>query len=41
MVQDVRGSRNQLGSVSAYDLKGDQVRGSGFPYGKPTLPGRG
>jgi glycosyltransferase involved in cell wall biosynthesis len=29
-----------IGLVSAYDLKGDQVRGSGFPYGKPILPGK-
>jgi hypothetical protein len=29
-----------IGLVSAYDLKGDQVRGSGFPYGKPIWPGK-
>jgi glycosyltransferase involved in cell wall biosynthesis len=29
-----------VGLVSAYDLKADIVRGSGFPHGKPLLPGR-
>ncbi len=29
-----------IGLVSAYDLKGDQVRGSGFPPGKPILSGK-
>ena len=39
MVQAFEQSES-IGLVSAYDLKGDQVRGSGFPYGKPILPGK-
>jgi len=29
-----------IGLVSAYDLKANAVRGSGFPHGKPVLTGR-
>jgi glycosyltransferase involved in cell wall biosynthesis len=29
-----------IGLVSSYDLKGNVVRGSGYPSGKPFLPGR-
>jgi glycosyltransferase involved in cell wall biosynthesis len=29
-----------IGLVSAYDLKGDVVRGSGFPYGTSPIPGK-
>ena len=29
-----------IGLVSAYDLKGDVVRGSGFPYRKQPMPGK-
>ena len=31
---------DSIGLVSAYDLKGNNVRGSGFPLGKPLLAGR-
>ena len=39
MVQAFEQSES-VGLVSAYDLKGNIVRGSGFPHGKPLLPGR-
>jgi len=39
MVQAFEQSES-IGLVSAYDLKGNTVRGSGFPYGKPLLPGK-
>ena len=31
---------DSVGLVSSYDLKGDTLRGSGYPYGTPFLPGK-
>lgn len=39
MVQAFEQSES-IGLVSSYDLKGDTVRGSGFPHGRSILPGR-
>jgi glycosyltransferase involved in cell wall biosynthesis len=39
MVQAFEQSES-VGLVSAYDLKGNIVRGSGFPHGRPLLPGK-
>jgi glycosyltransferase involved in cell wall biosynthesis len=39
MVQAFEQSES-IGLVSSYDLKGNKVRGSGFPYPMPMLPGK-
>lgn len=39
MVQAFEHSES-IGLVSSYDLKGNMVRGSGFPYPTPMLPGK-
>ena len=40
MVQAFEQSGIDRSGFSAYDLKGNTVRGSGFPHGKPLLPGK-
>lgn len=40
LLVDVFGRSDRIGLASAYDLKGDNVRGSGFPASEPVLDGR-